>query len=220
MASPATISEAQLIANRENAQHSTGPRTAEGKSRTRLNGLRHGLTGQTVFLPEEDRAVYDKHCSDFLTELAPKGATETQIAQSIADDYWRLNRIKAIEDNIFALGIESDPDNDPALAQAQAFLDSAKQINLLSLYEQRLNRSVSKKLAELSDLQRVRKAALMVMGPDFQPANSKRDSLPIAIEKHRNPLPPGTIPPEPRFPEPMEPFYEPDRLQTERGWNG
>jgi hypothetical protein len=152
MASPA-----QILANRENAQLSTGPRTPEGKSRTRLNGLRHGLTGQTVFLPEEDRAVYDKHCSDFLTELKPEGPIETQVAQSIADDYWRLNRIKAIEDNIFALGIEAGAENDPALAQAQTFLDQASQINLLSLYESRLNRGVSKKLAELRELQRLRK---------------------------------------------------------------
>jgi hypothetical protein len=46
MASPALISDAQLNANRENATRSTGPRTSEGKSRTRLKGLRQGLTGQ------------------------------------------------------------------------------------------------------------------------------------------------------------------------------
>jgi hypothetical protein len=158
MASPSTISEAQLIANRGNATHSTGPRTADGKSRTRLNGLRHGLTGQTVLLPEDDRAAYDKHCADLLTDLAPEGPLETQIAQSAADAYWRLNRIKAIEDNIFALGIEAHGGNS-ARGMAQTFLDNANQINLLSLYEGRLNRGVTKKLAELAELQRLRKVA-------------------------------------------------------------
>jgi len=38
-------SDLQLIANRENARHSTGSRTPEGKDRTRLNAFRHGLTG-------------------------------------------------------------------------------------------------------------------------------------------------------------------------------
>jgi hypothetical protein len=166
MASPSTISEAQLIANRDNAQHSTGPRTAKGKSRTRLNGLRHGLTGQTILLPEDDQIVYHQHCAGLLADLAPAGPFETQIAQSVADDYWRLNRIKAIEDNIFALGIEShagefheDAASDAALAQAQTFLDHANQINLLSIYEGRLNRGLSKKLAELAELQRLRKVA-------------------------------------------------------------
>jgi hypothetical protein len=38
------ISEAKAIANRRNAQRSTGPRSKAGKSRSRLNALRHGLT--------------------------------------------------------------------------------------------------------------------------------------------------------------------------------
>jgi hypothetical protein len=168
MASPATISDAQLIANRENAQRSTGPRTPEAKSRTRLNGLRHGLTGQTVLLPEDDRALYDKHCADFLTELLPEGPVETQVAQSIADHYWRLNRIKAIEDNIFALGIEAH-DGDSARGMAQTFLDQARQINLLSIYEQRIHRAVQKEHLQLAELQRIRKVARATTPGPVQP---------------------------------------------------
>ncbi len=161
MASPA-----QILANRENATHSTGPTTPTGKSRTRLNGLRHGLTGQTALLPEEDRDAYDQHHAAFLAELNPEGLLEIQLAHGIADDYWRLDRIKAIENNIFALGIEAhagefadDPLTDQAFSQAQTYLDTAKEINLLSLYEQRLNRAVHKKHAELAELQRLRKVA-------------------------------------------------------------
>jgi hypothetical protein len=36
------LTAALLAANRQNAQKSTGPRTARGKTRARLNGLRHG----------------------------------------------------------------------------------------------------------------------------------------------------------------------------------
>ena len=44
--------DAQIMANRINAQHSTGPKTAEGKERSKRNALTHGLTA-TVVIPGE-----------------------------------------------------------------------------------------------------------------------------------------------------------------------
>jgi len=159
------ISEKQLKANRRNALHSTGPTSAAGKKRCSLNNLRHGLTGQTTVLSPEERAAHDKFCADIMNCLKPENFLKLQIAQSIAEDHWRLNRVFAIESNIFALGhLESpspadseDAEIHDALNSARVFLTDAKQFALLSIYEQRIHRNLQKSMAQLHDLQAVRK---------------------------------------------------------------
>ena len=46
-------------ANRQNAQKSTGPKTAEGKARSRFNAVKHGMRAATPVLPGEDAAAFD-----------------------------------------------------------------------------------------------------------------------------------------------------------------
>ena len=86
--------------NRNNSQHSTGPITFEGKRRSCLNALRHGLTGQTVVMPAEDLEAYQQHIQRFVNEYHPQGATESQLVQSLADAAWRLNRVSVLETNL------------------------------------------------------------------------------------------------------------------------
>jgi hypothetical protein len=159
-------------------KETTGPagtRTEAGKQRSRLNAYKHGLTGQIhLFTPEEQEA-FEKHCQPIVEALAPVGILERQLAQSIAADRWRLNRARAIESGIFALGQmadESDPDllqNDQreidqpgisqALSQAKTWLADGKDIQLLSLYQQRIQRSSERNMAELRTLRAERKVA-------------------------------------------------------------
>ncbi|HEX4136342.1 MAG TPA: hypothetical protein VHY84_17140 [Bryobacteraceae bacterium] len=157
------ISEKQLAANRRNALLSRGPTSAAGKRRCGLNNLRHGLTGHTTVLSEEERAAHDRFCAGIVACLRPEGALELQMAQSIADDHWRLNRVSAIESNMFALGqweapesTEADSEIDAALNSARVFLADAGKFALLSLYEQRIHRNLQKSMAEFRSLQTAR----------------------------------------------------------------
>jgi hypothetical protein len=151
--------------NRQNAAHSRGPVTQEGKRRVSLNALRHGLTGQTVVLPSEDLAVYQKHCGQFHTDLKPQGLIESRCVQTIADTYWRLDRIRAMENNLFGLAVSEEMEvaGDPlihsALAQAKSLEQHADLLTRLSLYEHRLNRTLEKAKAELKQLQHERAEA-------------------------------------------------------------
>ncbi len=158
------ISEKQLAANRRNAQRSTGPRTGEGKKVSALNARRHNLTGQVTAMTDADRIMHDAFSAAMVESLAPAGAMETQLAQRIATDSWRLNRISAVEDNLFALGhsahsddIETEnPEIHAALTAAKVFQEESKQLQLLTLYEQRINRNIQKNLALLQSLQAAR----------------------------------------------------------------
>jgi hypothetical protein len=158
------ISEKQLAANRRNARKSTGPVTEAGRQTVSLNAVKHGLRGQTAVLPDEDRAAHQAFCGGIVDEFAPATPMELNLAQSIANDLWRLNRARAIECNMIAVGQledDPDPDHDPAmqiaLAGARTFMNHAGKFGLLSLYEQRIHRAVHKNRAELRQMQAERR---------------------------------------------------------------
>ena len=151
--------------NRQNAQHSTGPRTAAGKQRSSLNALRHGLTGQTVVLPNEDHAAYERHSQSLLDECRPKGPIETQLVQSLIDTSWRMNRAASVETNLFSLGITemedhvhaNHPEADAALAMARAFRQHVRAFASISVHSQRLARQFERTLALLRQIQAERR---------------------------------------------------------------
>jgi len=159
------VSEKRIEANRRNAQRSTGPRTPAGRARSSMNALRHGITGQVSIMNEEDRVAHDKFVQDLIAGLKPEGAVELQFASVIAEDFWRLQRIRAVENDIMALGHFSEaadidvdhPEIHASLTRAQTFLDRSKDFERLTLYEQRINRAIEKNRKQLEDLQAERK---------------------------------------------------------------
>jgi hypothetical protein len=122
--------------NKENAQYSTGPKTPEGKQISSMNALTHGLTSQQVVMPAEDPKAYQRHLKSFTDEYRPKGPTEANLVQAIADACWRLNRIVALE------------------AGAQDF----KSLATLGMLGQRLARQFEKAAAQLREFQKIRRA--------------------------------------------------------------
>ena len=88
---------AQQRANKENAQHSTGPRTAEGKQRSSRNALKHGLCALDPLIPGEDPEAFEQHFCEIEFDLQPATAIESNLVEQIADVSWRLKRLSRIE---------------------------------------------------------------------------------------------------------------------------
>jgi hypothetical protein len=160
------LSDKQREANRRHAQKSTGPNTEAGKAKSKLNAGRHGLTGQVVTMTEPDLIAYQAFIEKINKAWSPVGAMEVQLATRIAHESWRLNRAAAIEDNIFGMGIgyiqyatesENHPEIEDAFAQARTFQKEAKNLQLLTLYEQRITRAIEKNKKMLTDLQKERR---------------------------------------------------------------
>jgi hypothetical protein len=86
------ISEKQLIANRNNAQSSTGPRTGKGKTAVAQNAIKHGLRTDKIVIDSESQLDFDHHQAQMLAELAPQGHTESILVQRIVELTWRLQR--------------------------------------------------------------------------------------------------------------------------------
>jgi hypothetical protein len=110
-------SQAKIEANRRNAQKSSGPRTAEGKERVRLNAVKHGLTATTVVLPHEDAEAYQERREAWTRELDPPGELGLYLADRVVRISWQLDRADAHERARLAARVRSQPRDKARSAQ-------------------------------------------------------------------------------------------------------
>lgn len=87
----------QTAANRLNSQHSTGPRSDEGKAVVSTNAVRHGLLAKATVLPDEEQADFDAMRAEMLEDLAPFGMLETALVDRLCTLVWRLRRVGTME---------------------------------------------------------------------------------------------------------------------------
>src|SRR4051794_24440474 len=89
--------DARTLANRRNALKSTGPKTPEGKRRSSMNALKHGLTAKTAVLPGEDGAAFDDRLDAWFDEFQPEGASQVVSVEHAVHATWRLDRCAKVE---------------------------------------------------------------------------------------------------------------------------
>ena len=117
-------SQAQLDANRANAQRSTGPKSEAGKAASAQHSTRHGFRSQTVLLPGDDPAEYTQLLEELNQHFNPADLTETRCVREMADAEWRLRRVRQYVEVTLTRKIEelaiAHLDKDPIELQAMA----------------------------------------------------------------------------------------------------
>jgi hypothetical protein len=130
-------SAAQVTANVENASHSTGPRTEEGKARSSQNAIKHGLTSnKCLLLPDEDEEEFRRFEAELKHTYMPLNYVEAELVDDIISIQWRRKRAAALEARILSA---ENPD--------------FKALNNISLIANRLKREFSATHKELIELQ-------------------------------------------------------------------
>ncbi len=210
------LTDRQIEANRQNAQHSTGPTTPEGRAAGRLNGLKHGLCAETIVVPGEDPAAFEAMLEAYRAEYKPATPSAEFLVRQVAMADWRLLRLHRLEASFHTLKHKEldrtrredlQFDDDARLAFID-WMDAGPKSVLANFhrYEIRLERSAKNARQELDR----RRVGLVSTAPVELPKDRpKAQPSPkiISIETVERP-------PSPRIPDPEPPSSAPPDVET------
>ena len=93
----AASSERKIEANRRNARRSTGPKSFEGKEKSRRNGWKHGMAA-VVVVPEEETKALDLAIAAWSEQLGPEDTSEASLVHQMAAADVRMRRCMQINE--------------------------------------------------------------------------------------------------------------------------
>src|SRR5207302_4980619 len=87
----------RLAANAANAQHSTGPRTPEGRARSSQNARTHGLTARDLVIAPNEREEFEELRNDYQASVQPQDAIQQSEFELLVGAAWNLRRARRKE---------------------------------------------------------------------------------------------------------------------------
>ncbi len=137
---PSTPSPAQSEASRHNGARSTGPASDQGKARSAMNGVRHGLCGRIFFLlADEDPAAFAEHEAEWLAAWRPRDVHEHEAALAAIRAMWRESRADRLEAQALGDLFAADRIDDDA-ERANAKDRALKALGTVLRYKARIER--------------------------------------------------------------------------------
>ena len=131
-----------------------GPKTEEGKRVSSQNATQHGLTGKRhVILPGESEDEYNEMLLALFRQYVPINEQERQLVLDIAQNRWRIERVRRIETATFESAMNAAPDTgDPDHNMANAFNSRAADFDRIRRYETTLTRAWHRSVTQLQKL--------------------------------------------------------------------
>jgi hypothetical protein len=150
--------QAQILANQANAQHSTGPKSEEGKAISSQNNFRHGLTGPFTVLAWEKLHEFQALERDLTAEHQPNTPTEAILVLEMAQSHWLRQRAILLQNTCFVGGTRLDPAGEKQLALYLRYQNTHSRAFYKALHELQKLRAEKRK-QEIGFVSQERKAA-------------------------------------------------------------
>ncbi len=193
----------RVRANRQNAKHSTGPRTPKGKAKSSQNALKHGILAESVVIPNceqlESAEKFNALLADLIDELRPVGTIEEMLVETVAVSYWRLSRALRYEAAEIASRVDARKDwnfSDPIGCASLPFVEKT---HMILRYETTIERRLHRALSSLYRHQAIRKAKSASIA---SPLSAKRPASYPPISSYHSP---SSYPPQMESSPPLEP---------------
>jgi hypothetical protein len=87
----------QAPADQTVARKATGPRSPQGKNRSKRNAFKHGLFSKAIHFTPETRSEYCALLNGLLESWQPQGKFENVLVEELAVQYWRKRRLLEVE---------------------------------------------------------------------------------------------------------------------------
>ena len=178
-------------ASRINGAKSHGPKTEDGCRAASLNAVKHGLTAQTIVLPNESQEEFEAELREYIQHFEPANKPEMDLVRQLAAANWRMARYAAVETGIldtkmkdqreFAAKRWTDISESTRLALAfESLAGPGSPLALLNRYQARLHHEYQRILKSLLQLQAARRAAQPKLQnepePPVQPATKELET--------------------------------------------
>ncbi|MCC6590530.1 MAG: hypothetical protein IT168_27810 [Bryobacterales bacterium] len=149
--------------------HSTGPRTEEGKAKSAQNARKHGLAAEAI--PVELQPVFNDLRNELRSQCQPEGPLEEIFFDKLVTARWNMLRSLDLENELYELSEGKDPLCHPA---------TVKQAELYSRYYIRYDGAFNRAYKQLKDCQTNRICQLIEADPEApRPALILPDAIKI-----------------------------------------